>query len=154
MLLDDGVRDGVVDKPLPTSSDSCERKALRQLIVRGTPLKPMHFKPTSRINSAFCTASARGRSALAKEWRAESDWGEFIVIVAAVCTSGQWNGPMHLDVYSASYAHRKPCWPLNFLLFGLPCDALVDGRDAFGCWRRARSRKWRVNELFQRRRKL
>lgn len=51
-----------------------------------TPLKPIDFSPTSRINSAFFTASETGLSALAKLWSTLSDSGEFIVIVAAVYT--------------------------------------------------------------------
>lgn len=55
-----------------------------------TPLKLMHFKPTSLINSATVTASSNEASSLpsvvvASFHNAVRDSGEFIVIVVAVC---------------------------------------------------------------------
>jgi hypothetical protein len=51
-----------------------------------TPLKPMHLRPTSLINSAafteFCLSF---EFSVARLYNAVSDSGEFIVIVAAVC---------------------------------------------------------------------
>lgn len=49
-----------------------------------TPLNPIHFNPTSLINSAICTLSLGGLELLATLNRAAIDSGEFIVIVAAV----------------------------------------------------------------------
>jgi hypothetical protein len=49
-----------------------------------TPLKPMHFSPTSRMSSAIATPSLSGFDELAALKRASIESGEFIVIVAAV----------------------------------------------------------------------
>ena len=46
-----------------------------------TPLKPMHFNPTSRISSAVATASPCGAAAW---YSSESESGEFMVMVVAV----------------------------------------------------------------------
>lgn len=46
-----------------------------------TPLNPIHFNPTSLINSAVATASYSGEAA----WNnSASESGEFIVMVVAV----------------------------------------------------------------------
>lgn len=55
----------------------------RRLKLR-TPLKPIHFKPISRMNSAIATPSFSGFDLLAELYRAVMDSGEFIVMVAAV----------------------------------------------------------------------
>ena len=50
-----------------------------------TPLKPMHFNPTSLINSAALTDSAWSlESSVASLYNSVNDSGEFMVIVAAV----------------------------------------------------------------------
>lgn len=43
---------GVVRRRDCVCGDRWARKALRQLIVRGMPLKAMHLRPTSRMSSA------------------------------------------------------------------------------------------------------
>jgi hypothetical protein len=49
-----------------------------------TPLNPIHFNPTSLINSAVASASYSGEAA----WNnSASESGEFIVMVVAVCYS-------------------------------------------------------------------
>lgn len=52
-------------------------------MVRGMPLKDMHFRPTSRMVSAVGTGEDVDE---AMEWRIVRDSGEFMVIVAAVYT--------------------------------------------------------------------
>jgi|TARA_R110002003_G_scaffold267_5_gene17916 hypothetical protein len=47
-------------------------------------LNPIHFNPTSLINSAIATDSLGGLDALVEVYRASMDSGEFIVMVAAV----------------------------------------------------------------------
>lgn len=47
-----GVRVGRVESCEVMDSGRAERKAFRVFIVLGTPLKEMHFSPTSRMNSA------------------------------------------------------------------------------------------------------
>ena len=72
--------------------DSCELmdsgrlalKALRQLMVRGMPLKLMHFRPTSRMNSAVARLSLADWEVLASWYSSVRDSGEFIVMVVAV----------------------------------------------------------------------
>lgn len=51
-------------------------------MVRGMPLKDIHFRPTSRIVSAVVTAEVEGWEE-AMEWRMRRESGEFMVIVAA-----------------------------------------------------------------------
>lgn len=65
-----------------TSSGSDAWKALRELIVRGIPLKLIHFRPTSRMNSAFWTAEL-GSFDDATWWRTGRESGELRVNVAA-----------------------------------------------------------------------
>lgn len=55
-----------------------------EVLPQRTPLKPIHFSPISRINSAIATPSLWGRDALVELYNAIMDSGEFIVIVAAV----------------------------------------------------------------------
>jgi hypothetical protein len=52
---------------------------------RRTPLKLIHFRPTSRINSAVVTARALSWEDVARWNNSVNDSGEFMVIVAAVC---------------------------------------------------------------------
>ena len=52
-------------------------------MVRGMPLKDMHFRPTSRMVSAVGVGEEEVE---AREWRIVRDSGEFMVIVAAVYT--------------------------------------------------------------------
>ena len=58
-------------------------------MVRGMPLKDMHFRPTSRMVSAETTGIFTSDDEVddeeAMEWRIVRDSGEFMVIVAAVC---------------------------------------------------------------------
>lgn len=49
-----------------------------------TPLKPIHLRPISRMNSAVATPSLSGRDWVELLYRAIMDSGEFMVIVAAV----------------------------------------------------------------------
>jgi hypothetical protein len=49
-----------------------------------TPLKPIHFRPISRINSAIATPSLSGLDVVELWYRAIMDSGEFMVMVAAV----------------------------------------------------------------------
>jgi hypothetical protein len=95
-----GCRDGFVLSEDAIDEGSSARKALSMLMVRGiyaavsecceawsferTPLKPMHFSPISRMNSAIATPSLCGLDALVELYSAIIDSGEFIVIVAAV----------------------------------------------------------------------
>lgn len=81
-----GVREGFVDSCEATSRGRDPWNALRQLIVRGIPLKLMHFRPTSRISSAV-DASVPAFCAEATLWRTDSESGEFRVNVAAVYES-------------------------------------------------------------------
>lgn len=54
-------------------------------MVRGMPLKPMHLRPTSRMNSAFWTAES-GCLEDATLWRTGRESGELRVNVAAAYT--------------------------------------------------------------------
>ena len=76
-------RVGFVARPDVTSAGREARKALRQLMVRGMPLKEMHLRPTSRMISAVSTLD---EEAEATPWRRERDSGELRVKVAADCT--------------------------------------------------------------------
>jgi len=77
------VRDGRVSKPVDPLIFAPSRKAVRQLIVRGMPLKLIHLRPTSRIVSAADrSVSEEGRSK-AICWSLHRDSGEFSVNVAA-----------------------------------------------------------------------
>lgn len=58
-------------------------------MVRGMPLKDIHFKPTSRIVSALVIGEDGSEGKEAMEWRIVRDSGEFMVIVAAVFTGHQ-----------------------------------------------------------------
>lgn len=48
-------RVGVVDRDVATSEGREAKKAPSVLMLRGIPLKEMHFRPTSRMSSAFWT---------------------------------------------------------------------------------------------------
>lgn len=78
-----GARVGVRVSWAVIVSGRLARKEPRQLIVRGIPLKLMHFSPTSRMSSAV-SRDWVGVVVLARLYRAVRDSGEFIVIVAAV----------------------------------------------------------------------
>lgn len=79
-----GWRDGLVDSFFVTSSGRLAWKALRQLIVRGMPLKLMHLRPTSRMNSAV-RVSDPACCEEATLCRTDSESGELSVNVAAAC---------------------------------------------------------------------
>lgn len=92
------VRDGTEERELDQGFTSrSERKALRQLIVRGIPLKEMHLRPTSRISSAR-RRGVRGGVREGRvgwgvreeevEWRWEREEGELSVKVVAACGQG------------------------------------------------------------------
>lgn len=105
MFCGEDWRVGVVDREETISEGRLERKAPRQFIVRGTwgkgvseltwgekggekrtPLKPIHFNPTSRINSAVSTLCFLSFDlSVARSYNWVNPSGEFIVIVAAVC---------------------------------------------------------------------
>ena len=57
MFCDVGLRLGVVESCEVMSLGSEAWNAFRQLIVRGMPLKLMHLRPTSLMNSAVLTPS-------------------------------------------------------------------------------------------------
>jgi hypothetical protein len=81
-----GARVGVRVNFAVTDSGRLARKAPRQLIVLGMPLKEIHLSPTSRISSAVSrdVVGVVGVVVLARLYSAVRDSGEFIVIVAAV----------------------------------------------------------------------
>ena len=54
-----------------------------------TPLRPIHFSPTSLMSSAACTASDLSFEAVARLKSSVKASGEFIVIVAAVLSNIQ-----------------------------------------------------------------
>lgn len=65
-----------------------ERKALRLLMVRGMPLKEMHLRPISRMNSADSKAAFDDkleRRDEASVSRGSKEEGELRVNVAAAC---------------------------------------------------------------------
>lgn len=64
-----------------TAAGRAAWKALRQLMVRGMPLKEMHLRPTSRMSSADEVDEE------ATLWRMGSESGELRVNVAAA-----WGG--------------------------------------------------------------
>jgi hypothetical protein len=67
-----------------------------------TPLKPMHFRPISRMNSAIATPSLSGRDLLDAMYKATIDSGEFIVMVAAVEMPNHDGRPSFRAVASSS----------------------------------------------------
>lgn len=71
------MREGVVRSCDVMVSGRAAWKALRQLMVRGMPLKDMHLRPTSRISSA---AAGVDEATLCRMGRAS---GELSVNVAA-----------------------------------------------------------------------
>lgn len=76
---------GVRDSGAATESGNPALKALRQLMVRGIPLKLMHLRPTSRMSSAMATLSSVDWEEEVACWkRMPRESGEFMVIVAAV----------------------------------------------------------------------
>jgi hypothetical protein len=80
------VREGVVRRSAAQGWwDMPARKAPRLLMVRGMPLKEMHFRPVSRISSAVVRGVREGEREGAREWRARSEAGELRVNVAAAC---------------------------------------------------------------------
>lgn len=78
-------RVGAVDSEAATLRGSDAWNALRQLMVRGMPLKLMHLSPTSRISSAVCVALAPACAAATSN-RTGSASGELRVKVAAAYT--------------------------------------------------------------------
>lgn len=71
-----------------------------------TPLKPMHFKPISLINSAVSTDCFLSFDlSVAILYNSVSDSGEFIVIVAAVCKSYQLSSLTNGVVLTDSVSH-------------------------------------------------
>jgi hypothetical protein len=70
--------------------------------VAHTPLKPMHFRPISRINSAVATLSLGDWELVLVWYRAAIDSGEFMVIVAAVVTASHDGRPSLRAVASCS----------------------------------------------------
>jgi hypothetical protein len=84
MLEGDGVRVGVVESAEEIRSGREDLNAFRQFIVRGIPLKLMHFRPTSRMVSAVWIASFGDCDEVMYSYSAVREAGEFIVIVAAV----------------------------------------------------------------------
>ena len=82
-----GWRVGRVSSWVAHGSDAISaRKAFRQLMVRGMPLKLMHLSPTSRISSAAESGvSEAGDCVVATWWRMASEAGELCVNVAAAC---------------------------------------------------------------------
>jgi hypothetical protein len=85
------VREGVVERSAAQGWSASEaRKALRQLMERGMPLKEMHLRPISRISSAVGRgADDEGEEVVvATEWRMRSEAGELRVNVAAAWVDG------------------------------------------------------------------
>lgn len=76
-------RVGVVLRDEVTEEGRDEMNAPSTLMVRGMPLKDMHFRATSRMSSAVWTGVEVDEEE-ATECRMVRDSGEFIVIVAAV----------------------------------------------------------------------
>lgn len=66
-----------------------------------TPLNPIHFNPTSRMNSAIWTASSVDRDALVALNNTDMDSGEFIVIVTPVDMLSHDGRPSFLSVASS-----------------------------------------------------
>lgn len=97
MLADVRVREACVDKEEVMLWGRDAWNALRQLIVRGIPLKEMHLRPTSRMNSAVrtCAVWESPRSAEATVCRIERASGELSVNVAAAY-------PYHVSLSSSS----------------------------------------------------
>lgn len=62
-----------------------------------TPLNPIHFNPTSLINSAVATASCSGEAAW---YNSANESGEFIVMVVAVAIDNQAGTPTPLSFAS------------------------------------------------------
>jgi hypothetical protein len=80
----------------------CQRMRLDACCVAHTPLKPMHFRPISRINSAVATLSLGDWELVLVWYRAAIDSGEFMVIVAAVVTASHDGRPSLRAVASCS----------------------------------------------------
>lgn len=74
-----------------------------------TPLKPMHFKPISRMNSAIATPSFSDLDLLAARYSAAMESGEFIVIVAAVEMPSHEGRPSLRAVASSSILLYTAC---------------------------------------------
>lgn len=91
---------GSVDRPRATSSGRLLRNAPRQLIVRGMPLNPMHFRPTSRINSAVSTAVCWSSMVVTRLNSSFIEAGEFMVMDVAVLKV----------VQSQSFATQEELW--------------------------------------------
>ena len=114
------------------------------------PLNPIHFNPTSLINSAVATASWSGEAA----WNSSaSESGEFIVMVVAVCFAESVIG-MALSISAATYSHRQPSRHTNTPLLSILSQILIKALDALRCWQCSRTRKWRIDELLESRRKF
>lgn len=70
--------------------------------IRRTPLNPIHFNPTSLINSAIATPSLVLFSSLTALYSFTIDSGEFIVIIAAVDRASHDGRPSFCAVASLS----------------------------------------------------
>ncbi len=115
---------------------------------RRTPLKPMHFRPTSLINSAvsiLCCLSLE--SLVARLYSTVNDSGEFIVIVVAVCSHISLISCSFLDTFT--HGQSKPCWHSNILSRSFISYALIYGSDLWCCRECIWSGVLRRNERFQ-----
>jgi len=111
LMLDcDAVLVGFVESDDTISLGKLALNAPRQLIVLGTPLKPMHFKPTSLISSAVSTDCFLSFDlSVARLYSSVRDSGEFIVMVAAVDNVSHAGVPTFFDEASClnlSYTDR------------------------------------------------
>lgn len=106
-----GVRLGDVESAEATSGLREAWKVFRQLIVRGMPLKLMHFRPISRMNSAVGTSLPLAPCAAdATRCSAGNESGELSVNVAAAyhhsCQYGGGRGILDLRDWAMS-AHSN-----------------------------------------------
>ena len=127
MLEGSGKRVGLVFREDAIDEGSSARKAFNMLMVRGicneyeytalshasgqmlAPLKPMHFRPISRMNSAIATPSLSGLAVAELLYRAIIDSGEFIVMVAAVEMPSHDGRPSLRSVASCSIRLYTAC---------------------------------------------
>jgi len=148
------VRVGVVDSWEVMEGDRPALKAPRQLIVRGMPLKEMHLRPISRINSAAARGDkgvvSGGGLVVATSWRISRDAGELRVNVAAAWMLVSKVIPRKMGD-SKTYRESDPR-PLTIpALAGLAGDAGVDVADLARGRGLARAGKRRVDERLERR---
>ena len=122
-------------------------------MVRGMPLKLMHFRPTSRISSAAATGVVSGCEA-ATACRIGSESGELSVNVEAAyqttepsVTSDQIRGWMGGWV---TYRNGQPRARAEAAVRRIPGNRCVDITNGRRRRRRARPCEWRVNERFKR----